>query len=29
MNQLRRSFNFKGTPIVLKTKAKGPIKKKH
>jgi GTP-binding protein len=28
MNQLRRSFNFRGTPIVLKTKAKGPIKKK-
>jgi GTP-binding protein len=28
MNQLRRSFNFKGTPIVLKTKAKAPIKKK-
>jgi GTP-binding protein len=28
MNQLRRSFNFKGTPIVLKTKAKGAGKKK-
>jgi GTP-binding protein len=28
MNQLRRSFNFKGTPIVLKTKARAPIKKK-
>ncbi|MGO9229079.1 MAG: ribosome biogenesis GTPase Der [Bryobacteraceae bacterium] len=28
MNQLRRSFNFKGTPIVLKTKAKGVGKKR-
>jgi GTP-binding protein len=28
MNQLRRSLNFRGMPIVLKTKAKGPIKKK-
>jgi GTP-binding protein len=28
VNQLRRSFGFKGTPIVLKTKAKGEGKKK-
>jgi len=28
MNQLRRSFNFKGTPIVLKTKAKGAGRKR-
>jgi GTPase len=28
VNQLRRSFGFKGTPIVLKTKAKGEAKKK-
>jgi GTP-binding protein len=28
VNQLRRSFGFRGTPIVLKTKAKSASRKK-